>query len=138
MARNTAPTLLDVALRYADNAEKSFNEARKKFIKEVEGNPSAAIRWASNIMETQAEYECWLLVRRYLGLVGTDSGSKIGINTDRAAIEKAVEAIRDDLMSSIGNGESTSLCSRAQHTAEQVARKNTLPRIESVLRCEGV
>lgn len=129
-------TLRSLALRYADMAERSFNEARSKFVKEVEQNPSAAIRWAGSIMETQTEYECWLFVRRYLDLVGTEHGQGLGITSDRTAIEQAVERISDDLMASIGGGESTSLLMRAQHTAEQVARKQTLPRIKSLLNCE--
>jgi hypothetical protein len=125
-----------VTRKYIEMARTSFDEAKAKFIREVELNPASAIRWASSIMEEQAEFECWLMVEKMIELIGTDIGKERGIECIRTAIAAAVERITDDIMSSIGNGESTSLCSRAQHTAEQVGRKNCLPRIKGLLRCE--
>ena len=118
-------------------ARDSFEDKKAKFVKEVEANPAYAIRWAEGMMQEQAEFECWLMVEKMFGLIGTDIGKERGVECHRTAITAAVQRITDDLLSSIGNGESTSLCSRAQHVAEQVGRKNALPRIKGLLSCEG-
>lgn len=129
-------SLADVARKYIEMARNSFEEKKAKFINEVASNPAYAIRWAEGIMQEQAEYECWIVVEKFMSCIGTDHGNEIGVTSARDAVVHAVNRITDDLMSSIGSGESTSLCSRAHHTAEQVGRKSALPRIKALLTCE--
>ena len=70
-------SLADVARKYIEMARDSFEDKKAKFVKEVEANPAYAIRWAEGMMQEQAEFECWLMVEKMFGLIGTDIGSMI-------------------------------------------------------------
>ena len=138
MATKTKTASIPVAWTFDDEfahmyrlRENQFNEAKEKFAKEARENPAYAIKWADRVMESQYQYECWVFAAKHLARVGTVEG--MAYATKRQAIEGCVEMITDDLMISIGGGQSTCLLARADHLAKQNGYKAGLGEIKGLL-----
>lgn len=112
--------------------EKQYNEAKGKFAKEAIENPAYAIKWADKVMESQYVYECWVFAQKHLARVGTGEGMCFA--TKQEAIAACVEMITDELMTSIGGGQSTCLLARADHLARQNGYKSGLREIKGLLK----
>ncbi len=110
--------------------EEQFNEAKAKFLKDAETNPAYAVKWADGMMTMQYVYECWLILQKHLARVGVDGG----FATKREAVQACYEYLMDDLMMSIGGGQSTCLLTRCDHNCKQVGYKRGLEDIRPLLR----
>lgn len=110
--------------------EGQFNEAKAKFLKDAEANPAYAVKWADGMMTMQYHYECWIICRKHLARVGVEGG----FATKREAVQACCDYLMDDLMISIGGGQSTCLLSRCDHNCKQVGYKRGLEDIRSLLR----
>jgi nitrite reductase/ring-hydroxylating ferredoxin subunit len=110
--------------------EQMFNDAKAKFLKDAEGNPAYAVKWADGMMTTQYEYECWIICQKHLARVGIGDG----FVTKREAVQACYDYLMQDLMVSIGGGQSTCLLTRCDHVCKQVGYKRGLEEIARLLK----
>lgn len=110
--------------------EEQFNEAKAKFLKDAETNPAYAVKWADSMMTMQYVYECWIICQKHLARVGVEGG----FATRREAVQACCDYLMEDLMMSIGGGQSTCLLTRCDHNCKQVGYKRGLEDIRPLLR----
>ena len=108
---------------HRDRAESS----KAAFQEDAAKDPAYAVRWASGMLECLHEARAWETAAKYLAKVGDE------YPTISAALAAVCEKYTDSLICAIGSGESTSLLTRADHTAEMVGKKMALRDLQGLL-----
>ncbi len=100
----------------------AFEDARVKFIKNANYCPSQAVQWGESVV--RAEYELGLVVRCHAKMTSCEGSVEV--------LDEIIAELTDDLISNVGNGESTSLLSRGVFLAQQMGLKNVIKMLRAV------